>query len=286
MVNLIIFNYYNRIKNMRLKLFLTFCGLMLILSGCNGTTTSSSNNNIYSEDTQQIRAQLAALRAEVTDMQSELRTLNGRVEETSYGTQRGSASGELDAYAARVGAMDTRLDAIEIYLMDSVAVKQGKQPFVPNAGGGLTLGPDPVYANTPNTSTNVTVSVGGPDLPEDQFYARAKSTFDAGNFDEARVMFEDFVKFYPNSRIIDSAVFWVGETYYRQNNFERAILEYQRVLDDYPNGNKVPAAIYKQGLAFIAIGDTVNGKILLEDLVKRYPDSQEARVAENRLKNM
>lgn len=275
---------------MRLKLFLTFCGLVLILGGCNGTT-SSNNNNIYSEDTQQMRAQLATLKAEVTDMQNELRALNGRVEETSYGVgvQRGAASGELNAYTERVSAMDARLDAIEIYLMDSVTLKQGKQPFVPNVVGGLTWGPDPIYANietTANTATNITVSVGGPDLPEDQFYARAKSSFDAGNFEEAGVMFEDFVKFFPNSRIVDSAVFWVGETYYRQNNYERAILEYQRVLDDYPNGNKVPAAIYKQGLAFIAIGDTVNGKILLEDLVKRYPDSQEARVAENRLKNM
>lgn len=274
---------------MRAKLFVAFCGLLFVLCGCNGTTTSSSNNsNIYSEDSQQMRAQIAALRAEVTEMQNDLRSINGRVEETSYGVQRGASAGELDAYASRVNSMDSRLDAIELYLMDSVAVKQGKQAFVPQAGGGITLGPDPVYYNNTSTTTssNVTVSVGGADLPEDEFYARAKSAFDAGNYDEARVMFEDFTKFYPNSRIIDSAVFWVGETYYRQNNYERAILEYQRVLDDYPKGNKVPSAIYKQGLAFIALGDNVNGKILLEDLVKRYPDSQEARVAENRLKNL
>ena len=292
---------------MRIKLLLLSCGLIMVLGGCNGTQTTSGNDTLQRQ-INETRSQLAQLRSEVTDMQSEMRTINGRLEELSFGAQRGGSSGELEAYTSRVGSMDARLDNIEAYLTNSVEAKSGQPAFQPVSGSAAYFTATTVEPGTNSTTTTAilttpantgtavtsdpagatgtTISIGEPDLPEDEFYANAKNTFDAGRYEEARVMFEDFMKFYPNSKIIDSAVFWVGETYYRQDNYERAILEYQNLLDNYPNGNKVPAAIYKQGLAFIALGDNNNGKILLEDLVRRYPDSQEARVAANRLKNL
>lgn len=286
---------------MRTKFLLLSCGFIMVLAGCNGTQTTTGNDTLQTQ-INETRSQLAQLRTEVTDMQSEMRTINGRLEELSFGVQRGGSSGELDAYTSRVGSMDARLDNIEAYLASSVEVKQGQPAFIASSGAAAYFTPatiEPAGAGSttvatitsqPGTvqpaTTGTTISIGEPDLPEDEFYAKAKSTFDAGRYEESRVMFEDFIKFYPNSKIIDSAVFWVGETYYRQENYERAILEYQNLLDNYPNGNKVSAAIYKQGLAFIALGDNNNGKILLEDLVQRYPDSQEARVAANRLKNL
>lgn len=285
---------------MRIKILLLSCGFILVLAGCNGTQTTSGNDTLQTQ-LNETRSQLARLRAEVTDMQSEMRIINGHLDELAFGVQRSGSSGELDAYTNRVVSMDSRLDNIETYLANAVEVKQGQSPFQP-AGGQTTYlattviepavvaaaGTDAAVATAGAVTTDAgtTISIGAPDLPEDEFYAKAKATFDAGSYAESRLMFEDFLKFYPNSKIADSAAFWVGETYYREENYERAILEYQNLLDNYPNGNKVSAALYKQGLAFIALGDNNNGKILLEDLVRRYPDSQEARVAANRLKNL
>lgn len=282
---------------MRIKLSLLTCGFIMVLAGCNGTGTQTTNSNdTLQRQINETRSQLAQLRAEVTDIQSEMRAINGRLEELTFGAQRSGSSTELDAYTSRVGSMDARLDNIEAYLASSVEVKQGQPVFIQSISGptayftATTVEPTATVTTTTITGnappTGTTISIGEPDLPEDEFYAKAKSTYDAGRYEEARVLFEDFVKFYPNSKIVDSAVFWVGDTYYRQGNYERAILEYQNVLDNYPNGNKVTAALYKQGLAFIALGDATNGKILLEDLVRRYPDSQEARIAADRLKNL
>lgn len=270
---------------MRNKLLLSACSLVLVLGGCNGTQTTVNTDNLQNQ-INETRSQLAQIRAEVTDIQSEMRMLNGRIEELNFGQQRSGSSSEIDVYTSRVGSMDARLDRIEAYLTSSVAVKDGQPAFQATSALPVNFTPAVTTDTTTPANTETTISIGAPDLPENDFYTKAKNTFDAGRYDEARVMFEDFVKFYPNSKIIDSAVFWIGETYYREDNYERAILEYQNLLDNYPNGNKVPAAIYKQGLAFIAIGDAANGKILLEDLVNRFPDSQEARVAANRLKNL
>lgn len=279
---------------MRIKLLLLSCGFILILGGCNGTQTTTGNDTLQTQ-LNETRSQLAGLRAEVTDMQSEMRIINGHMDELAFGVQKGGSSGELDAYTSRVGSMDARLDNIETYLANAVEIKPGQGVFQAAGNQAIYIVPaviDPavVPAVTPDAPAlsggAAAGSVGAPELPEEEFFAQAKTTFDAGRYAESRVLFEDFIKFYPNSKIADSAAFWVGETYYREENYERAILEYQNLLDNYPNGNKVSAALYKQGLAFIALGDNNNGKILLEDLVRRYPDSQEARVAANRLKNL
>jgi TolA-binding protein len=78
----------------------------------------------------------------------------------------------------------------------------------------------------------------------------------------------------------------VGETYYREKWYEKAILEYQKVVEKYPKGNKVPAALLKQGFAFSSIGDNSNGRLILESLIQKYPDSNEAKIAAKKLQGM
>jgi TolA-binding protein len=67
---------------------------------------------------------------------------------------------------------------------------------------------------------------------------------------------------------------------------KKAILEYQNVIEKYPKGNKAPAALLKQGLAFSNIGDTANSKLILQELGRKYPNSNEAKVAAEKLKTM
>jgi TolA-binding protein len=61
-------------------------------------------------------------------------------------------------------------------------------------------------------------------------------------------------------------------------------LEYQKVIERYPQGNKVPAALLKQGMAFTALGDTENAKLIFKELLARYPQSTEAKAAAQKLK--
>ena len=58
------------------------------------------------------------------------------------------------------------------------------------------------------------------------------------------------------------------------------------MIEKYPKGNKAPAALLKQGLAFSNIGDTANAKLILQELSRKYPKSNEARVAAEKLKTL
>lgn len=94
------------------------------------------------------------------------------------------------------------------------------------------------------------------------------------------------MKRFPNSDNADNAQFWIGEIYYRQKWYEKAILEYQTVIEKYPKGNKVQASLLKQGFSFFNLGDKANARLIFNELVRKYPDANEAAIAREKLKTL
>ncbi|MBW2198143.1 MAG: tetratricopeptide repeat protein, partial [Deltaproteobacteria bacterium] len=88
------------------------------------------------------------------------------------------------------------------------------------------------------------------------------------------------------SKNADNAQFWIGEIYYHEKWYEKAILEYQKVIEKYPKGNKVQASLLKQGFAFLNLGDKSNARLILSELIKKYPKSNEAKIAKRKLKGL
>jgi tol-pal system protein YbgF len=96
--------------------------------------------------------------------------------------------------------------------------------------------------------------------------------------------FKDFLKKHPKSRLADNAQYWIGECHYALREFDQAIVEFDAVRRRYPQGDKVPAAVLKQGFAFAELGEKVNARLVLQELVEKYPQSPEASKAKTRLK--
>jgi tol-pal system protein YbgF len=198
-----------------------------------------------------------------------LRLLNGRVEEIQYLTNRkvseyetsGQKSQErLDTINITLDKFDQRLTQVEQYL---------------NMG-----------AKSPATPAKDTATAAPQmsEVSDQQLYAEARKAYDKGDLDKARQLFQKLIKEFPKSKTVDNAQFWIGESYYREKWYERAILEYQTVIEKYPNGNKVPAAMLKQGMALQQIGEKPSARLILEELVKKYPKSSEAAIAGRKLK--
>jgi TolA-binding protein len=51
------------------------------------------------------------------------------------------------------------------------------------------------------------------------------------------------------------------------------------VVKNYPDGNKVPYALLKQGLSFQKLGDKTSAKLILQQIIRDYPNTNQARVA-------
>ena len=221
-----------------------------------------------------LRNQSASLRVQLDAVREETQILRGKLEEIEFLLQRKRKTGgesdkmqkvQLDRLQKEIQASNSRIAQIERYLdLSTAAVISGGQPD---------------SARTP-------ARTGGKPLAENDIYQRAKQAFDKGQYDAAREGFQELIKRYPDSKNADNAQFWIGEIYYREKWYEKAIVEYQKVVESYPKGNKVRSALLKQGYAFANIGDTANASLILKDLIRRYPDSNEATIAKRKLKQL
>ncbi len=132
--------------------------------------------------------------------------------------------------------------------------------------------------------------VGSPEKGEsaskEEAYASAYGMFKDGQYGTARDEFRAFLKAFPNSEYSDNAQFWIGECNYFQGKYEEAIIEYEAVIQNYPKGNKVPNALLKQALSFLKLGDTSSAKLLLQGVIKDYPNTTPAGIARKRLMDL
>ncbi|CAB5133867.1 Cell division coordinator CpoB [Olavius algarvensis associated proteobacterium Delta 3] len=218
-------------------------------------------------DVQTLRTQLAEFRVENDNLRNELGGLRGRLEETEYAVRakEDTISETGVALATQVGrldesvvAHDERIRRLEEYLsLDLAGAPPSDMPVTPPG-----------------------------EVSEDDLYRYAKVAFDAGDMETARSGFSDYLKRFPKSQRADNAQFWIAEIYFREKWFEKAILEYQKVIEGYPKGNKVPAAMLKQGMAFSNLGDRSNARLILRELVAKYPKAGEAEIARKKLKGL
>jgi tol-pal system protein YbgF len=121
---------------------------------------------------------------------------------------------------------------------------------------------------------------------ERALYNASKDSFDQGRFDEAMEGFKRFLDRYPKSELADNAQYWIGECYMALKKYDRAIAAYEDVKKKYPEGNKVPDAMLKQAMAFLEKGDEISTRILLKRIVSAFPESDQAKVAEQRLETL
>ena len=111
----------------------------------------------------------------------------------------------------------------------------------------------------------------------------ALDSFTQENFQRSVLEFEEFVVNHPDHDLADNAQYWIGECYYAQKNFEQAVIEFGRVGKYYSAGNKAPAALLKKGLALKELGRDQEARGVLEDVIGKYPASDEAEVSGKRL---
>lgn len=120
----------------------------------------------------------------------------------------------------------------------------------------------------------------------DVLYNNALRDFTAGKNDLAIQEFSDYIKFYSNTDLAGNSYFYLADIEYRQGNFQKAVKDYDQVIQNFPTGNKAPAAQLKKGFALLELGQNDDGVAELRHLIQRYPRSNEALQAKERLRKM
>ncbi|HXY12981.1 MAG TPA: tol-pal system protein YbgF [Terriglobales bacterium] len=122
--------------------------------------------------------------------------------------------------------------------------------------------------------------------PPDVLYNNALRDYNSGNNDLAKQEFSDYIKFYPNTDLAGNSYFYLAEIEFKQGDYQGAIKNYDQVLQNFPTGNKAPSSDLKKGLALIELGQKDDGVAELRHVIQRYPRSNEALQAREKLRKL
>jgi tol-pal system protein YbgF len=199
--------------------------------------------------------------ASLTDLQGTLQK-----QQTDSGTHVDQLSGQIQALNDTLDELKARLAKVSKQLEDMQAAQQN------------------VAAQQSQQTPQQQQQAQAP--PPDVLYNNALRDYNAAKNDLAAQEFADYVKYYPNTDLAGNAYFYLADLEFRQGNYQQAVKDYDQVLQNFPTGNKAPAAQLKKGFALLELGQKDSGIAELRRLIQRYPRSNEALQARDRLRKL
>jgi tol-pal system protein YbgF len=199
--------------------------------------------------------------ASVTDLQGTLQK-----QQTDSGSHVDQLSGQIQALNDTLDELKARLAKVSKQLEDMQAAQQN------------------VAAQQSQQTQQQQQQTQAP--PPDVLYNNALRDYNAAKNDLAAQEFADYVKYYPNTDLVGNAYFYLADLEFRQGNYQQAVKDYDQVLQNFPTGNKAPAAQLKKGFALLELGQKDSGIAELRRLIQRYPRSNEALQARDRLRKL
>ena len=272
--------------------FLRYCVVVFfagLLAGCastSETTTIQENLSILNQRQSAIEARLqntegasrksGDLYSRIEELQTQMRTLNGRIEQLEH---------KLDQLQrTQASAVQTPAPQPSMSPSGTVVIEEAP-PSRPQPQAALPSAP-PAAETFPRT--------GAPSFsPDAQGKNTEQSEFDRGfnlmqqkKYEAARKEFQGFVSKFPKSDMEESALYYVGESYFLEKHYEEAIKAFQQVVDKYPKGAKTASALLKQGMGWQQMGETTMARIIYTRLVEKFPGTAQAQAAEKKLQQM
>ncbi len=92
--------------------------------------------------------------------------------------------------------------------------------------------------------------------------------------------------FIATTDLAGNAFFYLAEINYKEGDFQGAVHNYDQVLQNFPTGNKAASSDLKKGLALLELGQKDDGVAQLRHVIQRYPKSNEALQARERLRKL
>ena len=265
-------------KKLRNSIYLILTVLAFSVAGCASTQDLKA---VRSELNQKMEEKLAAMDAELATVKKNTANLESM--------RKGQANTAADIADLRDNIQQLRgqVEALKKELAVTTDNLLLKTNFIENF---LEIGKKDIATNTADKNGKSTGTAVAKDQVKKQdkekAYSAAYQSFKEGNYDKARTEFQNLLAAYPDSEYSDNAQFWIGECYFFEKKYEQAILEYEKVAKNYPSGSKVPYALLKQGLSFLKLGDKTSAKLLLQQVIKDYPNTNQARIARSKLQEI
>jgi tol-pal system protein YbgF len=118
---------------------------------------------------------------------------------------------------------------------------------------------------------------------EQMLYDQALEKLRARDYAGAADSLRSLAAAYPDGQLADNTQYWLGEAYYVTKEYEHAAAAFQRVLSSWPDSRKAPDALLKLAYTQLEQGNNAAGRTNLQQVVSRYPGTEAAKLAGERL---
>jgi TolA-binding protein len=258
----------------------------LAATGC-----ASGADEAVQQDLAHMRKDLDGLNLAMHRSRGETETVLSQLERRTR-EQSGESARQLSAMNARIDGLTAEMNRLSVRL-DELAQRLDGQTRP--QGTGPSGRPSPAPALSPS---------GGARSPGDgtaeESYKAAYLDFTKGNYTLAIAEFREFVRRHPDASQADGAQYWIGESYFSMGRaatsagqaekareaLEQSVQEFRKVFVNYPRGRQVATALYKEALALVELKQVKVAQARLQYLVDNFPQSEEAPLARERLKNL
>src|SRR5215470_6603844 len=119
-----------------------------------------------------------------------------------------------------------------------------------------------------------------------EFFALAQSKAKAGDLTTARALYQDFIRKWPKDDLAGDAHFALAESFYGQDNCPDALPEYGQLIKSFGKSRSVPLAYVRSGDCFARLKNPEAARLAYEQVVKDYPKSAEAKMAQKGLSGL
>ena len=231
------------------------------------------------------------------EVRVELQRVRGTLQETRYQQQFNTPGGEtMETLAVKLEALERRLKGLEGGSTPSAETSAVSPPppppDSPQVARVTPSPPPPAPPSRPPSPPAVAPPAPPPAAPTadsaaaERLYQQAVRDYQQGNYEVAIVRFKQFLRQHGQSSLAGNAQYWIGESLYSQKQYEAAIVAFDEVIQKYPKDDKIAASMLKQGFAFAELDDRRNARFFLQQVQKRYPQSTEAQLATEKLKQL
>lgn len=124
------------------------------------------------------------------------------------------------------------------------------------------------------------------DQAEKQKFDGAMSQFRKSDFKAADQSFRDFIKAYPNSPYVQTALYWQGGAQYALGNYKTAISTLQSLVDRFPDTPRKADALLLLGNAQADADNSKAARQTFQRISREHPGTPAASSAKERLKTL
>jgi tol-pal system protein YbgF len=245
------------------------------------------------KDIERLALQIAALQGQVAEIkraseesQAELKRLTELVAEQNALLKKGVADRRQQDEAVAAGFKELTDRVAELAEALAAVRAQFPSPLGAPPAGEATASAPPGPAAAPGATSpaapTATVPAATAPAPR-ELYSQAYADYARGNYDLAMQGFAEYIRNYPSTDFTDNAQYWIGECLYSKKMYAEAIEAWNTLFKDHPDSDKIPDGRVKKGMALERLGRKSQALVEYRYVVDRFPNSQAARIARERL---